>query len=140
MVITHSGNRNWEITDVRSHCGNLQVRLDPAQRTPGMVRYRMLVRMDGEMPDGDIRERLTLICNDRDFPTTEMAISGRIRPAVSISPASVSPWTISRIAPSLSTACKFALIALLLTKSAKFILGGSFLLSLVSTPVALSFC
>lgn len=93
VVISHSGNGNWEITDVRSHCGNLQVRLDPPTRTPGLVRYRMLVRLDGSMPEGAIRERLTLISNDRDFPTTEMAIAGRVRPSVTISPASVSLGT-----------------------------------------------
>lgn len=93
VVITHSGNSAWEITDVRSHCRNLQVRLNPPDRTPGMVRYRMLIRMDDSMPEGDIRERLTLISNDRDFPTTEMAISGRVRPTISVSPASVSLGT-----------------------------------------------
>jgi len=96
VVITHSGNADWQITDVRSHCSNLQVRLDPPQRTPGMVRYRMHVRMDGDVAEGDIRERLTLISNDRDFPTTEMAISGRVRPMVSVAPASVSLGTTSR--------------------------------------------
>ena len=45
------------------------------------------------MPEGEIRERLTLISNDRDFPTTEMLISGRLRPALSISPASFSLGT-----------------------------------------------
>jgi hypothetical protein len=55
----------------------------------------MLVKMDGKLPEGDIRERLTLISNDRSFPTTEMAITGRIRPTVSVSPASVSLGTTS---------------------------------------------
>ncbi|MEM8668607.1 MAG: DUF1573 domain-containing protein [Planctomycetota bacterium] len=96
VVITHSGNSNWEITDVRSHCNNLQVRLDSAERSQGMVRYRMRVRIDGKMPEGEIRERLTLISNDRDFPTTEMAISGRVRPVVSVAPASVSLGTTRR--------------------------------------------
>jgi len=93
IVITHSGNSKWEITDVRSHCKHLQVQLNPAERTAGMVRYRMLVKMDGKMPEGDIRERLTLISNDRSFPTTEMAITGRVRSTVSVSPASVSLGT-----------------------------------------------
>lgn len=93
VVITHTGNTNWQITDVRSHCNNLQVRLEPPERTRGVVRYRMFVMMDEAMPEGDIRERLTLISNDRDYPTTEMAISGRIRPMVSISPAAVSLGT-----------------------------------------------
>ncbi len=93
VVITHNGNSNWEITDVRSHCAALEVRLNPPERSPGKVRYRMLVRMKDSMPEGEIRERLTLISNDRDFPTTEMAISGRIRPTVSVSPAAVSLGT-----------------------------------------------
>jgi hypothetical protein len=90
VTITHSGDPNWEITDVRSHCRHLQVRLNPPERSSTQVRYRMLVRLDDKMPEGDIRERLTLISNDRDFPTTEMLISGRVRPPVSVSPASVS--------------------------------------------------
>jgi len=86
VVITHSGNNHWEITDVRSHCENLSVRLEPPERTAAMVRYRMRVKLDGNVPEGDIRERLTLISNDRSFPTTEMAITGRVRPSVSVSP------------------------------------------------------
>ncbi len=93
VVITHNGNSNWEITDVRSHCSSLEVRLNPAERTAGKVSYRMSVRMKEDMKEGEIRERLTLISNDRDFPTTEMAISGRIRPVVSVSPAAVSLGT-----------------------------------------------
>ncbi|TWT50701.1 hypothetical protein Pla22_34440 [Rubripirellula amarantea] len=90
VVITHSGNSNWQILDVRSHCSNLRVRLDPAERTPGLVRYRMSVKMDENMAEGDIHERLTLISNDRSFPTTEMSISGHIRPTVSVTPKAVS--------------------------------------------------
>jgi len=90
IVITHRGNSNWQITDVRSHCSDLQVRLNPAERSPGMVRYRMVVRIGDQAPEGELRERLTLISNDRSFPTTEMAVTGRIRPSLTISPAAVS--------------------------------------------------
>ncbi len=93
VVITHRGNKDWQITDVRSHCTDLLVRLNPPERTPGMVKYRMIVRTKDSMPEGDIRERLTLVSNDRDFPTTEMSISGRIRPMLSVSPTSVSLGT-----------------------------------------------
>ena len=93
VIITHSGNSAWQITDVRSHCTDLQVRLNPAERTPGMVRYRMVVKTKPTMPEGDIRERLTLVSNDRDFPTTEMTISGRIRPMLSVAPPTLSLGT-----------------------------------------------
>ncbi len=95
VTITHRGNSNWEITDVRSHCRHLEVRLDPPRRSPGQVQYRMLVKIDDSMDEGDIRERLTLISNDPQFPTTEMAIAGRVRPSVSVSPAAVSLGTTS---------------------------------------------
>ncbi len=90
VTITHRGNSDWQITDVRSHCRHLEVRLDPPQRSQGQVQYRMSIKLDKSMVEGDIRERLTLISNDSQFPTTEMAIAGRVRPSVSVSPASVS--------------------------------------------------
>jgi hypothetical protein len=93
IVITHSGNTDWQITDVRSHCDDLQVQLSEPTVTPGMVRYRMRVKVLDSMPEGDVRERLTLVSNDRDFPTTEMSVTGRVRPVLSVSPASVSLGT-----------------------------------------------
>ncbi len=93
VIITHTGDSNWQITDVRSHCTDLLVRLNPPERSPGLVKYRMVVKTKDSMPEGDIRERLTLVSNDRDFPTTEMSISGRVRPMLSVSPAAVSLGT-----------------------------------------------
>lgn len=95
VTITHTGNSNWEIRDVRSHFENLRVRLSAPERSPGMIRYRMKVRLDDKAPEGDLRHRLTLISNDRSFPTTEMAISGRVRPSLSVSPAAVGMGTLS---------------------------------------------
>ena len=97
VVITKTGDSSWRINDVRSHCGNLQVRLAQPQVTPGTVRYRMSVKLDDSMGEGDIRERLTLISNDPQFPTTEMGIAGRIRPAVTVSPAAVSLGTTTMV-------------------------------------------
>ncbi len=90
VVVTHVGPSNWEITDVRSHCSDLAVRLSPIQRAPGMVSYKVIVNMKGGLTPGDIRERLTLITNDTRFPTIEMAVSGRVRPSLELSPAAVS--------------------------------------------------
>jgi len=93
IVITHMGKADWQITDVRSHCDDLEVQLSEPTVTPGMVRYRMRVKVLESMPEGEVRKRLTLVSNDRDFPTTEMSITGRVRPALSVSPASVSLGT-----------------------------------------------
>jgi hypothetical protein len=93
IEITHTGNSDWQITDVRSHCSDLQVQLSAPQKSPGRVRYRMRVKVLSSMPEGDVRERLTLVSNDKDFPTTEMSVNGRIRPTLSVAPAALSLGT-----------------------------------------------
>ncbi|MEM9826820.1 MAG: DUF1573 domain-containing protein [Planctomycetota bacterium] len=89
VVITRRGASDWKITDVRSHCENLRVALSAPEKQPGLIRYRMQVKLDENTPEGDLRHRLTLISDDKRFPTTEMAITGRVKPAVELTPKSV---------------------------------------------------
>ena len=89
VTITRNGNPNWQISDVRSHCEHLRVRLSPPTRSGNSTRYQMDVTLAPTAPVGDLRNRLTLVSNDRNFPTTEMSVAGRIRPALEISPAAV---------------------------------------------------
>lgn len=89
VLISRMGTSNWEITDVRSHCKDLSVRLDPPQRMPGKVQYLMHVTSKGTLSAGDIHERLTLVTNDPQFPTIEMSVGGRVRPSLELSPAAV---------------------------------------------------
>ena len=96
ITITRRGNPDWRITDVRSHCPHLRVQLGSAEQvsavgggTP-LVRYRMVVRLRDSMPEGDITEQLTLVSNDKSFPMTEMSVSGKIRPTLTIAPAALS--------------------------------------------------
>ncbi len=94
VVISYTGSTGWEIKDVRSHCTDLVVTLTAPQRSPGLVRYRMNVASQGGLTAGDIRERLTLVTNDTRFPTIEMAVSGRVRAGLEVSPAALSLGTI----------------------------------------------
>ena len=94
VVITHSGSRSWRITDIRSHCDHLRVKLSDAETLPGGTRYRMTVSLDESAPEGDLRHRMTLISNDRQFPTTEMSIRGQVRPLLAISPSAIGMGTL----------------------------------------------
>jgi len=89
VVVTYTGGLNWEIKDVRSLCSDLTVSLPAPERGPGMVRYRMQIGTKDSLPEGDVRERLTLITNDQRFPTIDMSVLGRVRPSLEVSPASV---------------------------------------------------
>jgi hypothetical protein len=89
VLVTYTGGSNWEIRDVRSLCSDLTVSLPAPERGPRMVRYRMVIGTKDSLPEGDVRERLTLVTNDQRFPTIEMSVSGRVRPSLEVSPASV---------------------------------------------------
>lgn len=89
VTITKTGDRNWRITDVRSLCSDLSVRLGKPELVGNGVRYKMTVTTKPTLQEGDIRERLTLMCNDRAFPTTEMSVVGRVRPTLSMAPAAL---------------------------------------------------
>ncbi len=93
ISITHRGDPSWRITDVRSHCQDLSVSLSSPRNVAGGVQYDMTVKMKPSMPEGDLNNRLTLISNDREFPTVEMAIEGMIRPSLVVSPAAISLGT-----------------------------------------------
>ena len=90
VSVTHHGGNDWRITDVRSDCSHLSVRLSSPEIFRNRVRYRMTVAVDDAMPEGEIRERVTIISNDEEFPTTDLAVAGRVRPALSVAPAAVS--------------------------------------------------
>lgn len=95
VTITKTGSPNWRITDVRSHCNELGAKLSQPMLGPGVVRYTMTIRAKETLAEGDLREQLTLISNDRSFPTTEMSIVGRVRPSLSVSPAALSLGTMA---------------------------------------------
>ena len=89
VMITHVGDPNWEIKDVRSECRQLKVRLLSVDRNDRQVKYRMSVRIEGSVPEGNLRERITLVSNAANLPATEMLLFGNVKPLVSISPASL---------------------------------------------------
>lgn len=86
VEITRVGSSSWEIRDVRSHCEHLSVQLPSAQRSGNRTTYRMLVSTKEAMPVGEIRQRLTMVTNDERFPTIDLAVGGRVRSPLAVSP------------------------------------------------------
>lgn len=86
--LAYAGSNNWKVTDVRSNNEHLQVALDETGRGNGRVNYQLTVQLDDDAPAGYINDQLYLITNEDNKPIP-LAVSGRVLPAVSISPASL---------------------------------------------------
>lgn len=90
VIVTHYGNSDWRLTDVRTQSPHLTVNLAQPEISHSRVRYQMTVEIVESMPTGRIREKLTLVSNDSERSTTGVSVIGRIRRVLSVSPAAVS--------------------------------------------------
>jgi hypothetical protein len=96
VTVTYRGQGNWQIADVRSANTNLEVELADAVRQPGIVSYKMTVRLKPDAPAGIVQDQLTLITNDQRMPTVVLPVEGRVTPPLAINP---SPLLFGSLAP-----------------------------------------
>jgi hypothetical protein len=95
VMVTYRGYANWQIADVRSANTHLEVELGDPIRQPGVISYRMLVRLKPDAPAGVIQDQLTLITNDQRMPAVVLPVEGRVVPPLAVSP---SPLLIGNLA------------------------------------------
>jgi hypothetical protein len=96
VAVTYRGRGNWQIADVRSANKNLEVELGEPIRQPGIVSYKMTVRLKADAPAGTLQDQLTLVTNDQRMPTVVLPVEGRVTPPLAISP---SPLLLGTLAP-----------------------------------------
>jgi hypothetical protein len=86
IQVTYRGRANWQIADVRSANPHLEVELSEPGRQPGLVSYKMLVRLKPRAPAGTLTDQLTIVTNDQRLPTVALSVEGRVMPPLSVNP------------------------------------------------------
>ena len=89
VTVAYAGRSDWRITDVRSANGHFEVELDELERASGRVKYQMVFRLKPDAPAGYIQDQLTLVTDDQNRRTIPVPVTGRIVPALTVSPASL---------------------------------------------------
>ncbi len=84
--VTYAGRSDWQIADVRSANENFEVEIDELARRNGNVAYNMIVRLKPGAPVGYINDQLTLVTNDGYRESIPVAVEGRVRSALTVSP------------------------------------------------------
>jgi hypothetical protein len=87
--VNYAGRSNWEITDVRSANENFEVELKEPERRGGNVSYEMVIKLKPEAPAGYINDQLTVVTNDGYRQSIPLAVEGRVRSLLTISPTPV---------------------------------------------------
>ena len=96
VTVTYRGRGNWQIADVRSANPHLEVELGEAIRQPGLVSYKMSVRLKPDAPAGILQDQLTLVTNDQRMPAVVLPVEARVTPPLAVSP---SPLMFGTLAP-----------------------------------------
>jgi len=84
--IAYAGRSDWQVVDVRSAFPHVEVELQETLRRAGNVRYRMRVRLTADAPVGYFSDQLLLVTNESHRGTIPVAIEGRIRAPITLSP------------------------------------------------------
>ncbi len=86
--LSYVGSDSWKVTDVRSNNQHVAVVLNETGRGGGRVNYQLVVKLKDDAPAGFFNDHLHLVTSEGN-KTIPLAVSGRVIPAVTISPASL---------------------------------------------------
>ena len=89
VTVTCSGRRDWRIVDVTSTNPHLSAEVDETKRGRGQVAYELLVRLDDDLPPGQLHDYLMLVTNDGNSPQIPLAVEGVVESGITVSPASL---------------------------------------------------
>ncbi|NIL98839.1 MAG: DUF1573 domain-containing protein [Planctomycetales bacterium] len=89
VKVAYAGRPDWQITDVRSSNSDFEVELSPPLRAGGRVEYEMVFRLKKGAASGYLNDQLFLVTNDQSNRMIPLAIEGRVRSGLTVSPASL---------------------------------------------------
>ncbi|HIE98923.1 MAG TPA: DUF1573 domain-containing protein [Planctomycetes bacterium] len=87
--IAYAGRSDWNIVDIKFGNKNIKATLSPAQRTAGQVRFRLTLTLSGNAKAGRIRDRVTIVTNDRTNPYVPLMVDGLVTSEFTIIPRAI---------------------------------------------------
>lgn len=88
VQLAYAGRDDWSVKDIRSNSEHVEVEMKPLARGGGRVNYELTVRLKDNAPAGYLSDHLYIVTNEG-RGNIPLAISGRVMPAVTVSPASL---------------------------------------------------
>ena len=89
LTVDFRNRPNIRLSDVRSLCSDLSVRLSGPTRMNNIIRYQLDVKLKETVAPGDLNEQLTLITNDPRLTNIPVPITGHVRAPLDVKPESM---------------------------------------------------
>jgi hypothetical protein len=90
LKISYAGRPDWKIADIRGNSDQIEVRLDPIQRSGSRATYVLHITLKDTASVGDLMDELIVVTNDSKNDQFTLPVNARVIPPVSITPTFVS--------------------------------------------------
>ncbi len=86
LAIAAYNRPGWQIQDIKTDNPHLKAELVEFERNARSATYHISVRLDDEVPAGDIRQHIRLMTNDPQQPELPVLVEGRVLSTVTVGP------------------------------------------------------
>ena len=87
--VSHAGNSDWMITDVRSKYPFYEVEILERTQLANQVGYKLAVQLKDSIPVGYLQDNLIIVTNDVSNQQIKLPVSGKVAAPVTLSPSSL---------------------------------------------------
>ncbi len=87
--VSHAGNSDWMITDVRSKHPFYEVEILERTQLTNQVGYKLAVQLKDNIPAGYLQDNLIIVTNDVSNQEIKLPVSGKVAAPVTLSPSSL---------------------------------------------------
>ena len=87
--VSHAGNSDWMITDVRSKHPFYEVEILERTQLANQVGYKLAVQLKDSIPVGYLQDNLIIVTNDVSNQQIKLPVSGKVAAPVTLSPSSL---------------------------------------------------
>ena len=87
--VSHAGNSDWMITDVRSKHPFYEVEILERTQLANQVGYKLAVLLKDNIPVGYLQDNLIIVTNDVSNQEIKLPVSGKVAAPVTLSPSSL---------------------------------------------------
>jgi len=87
--VSHAGNSDWMITDVRSKHPFYEVEILERTQLANQVGYKLAVQLKNNLPVGYLQDNLIIVTNDVSNQQIKLPVSGKVAAPVTLSPSSL---------------------------------------------------
>lgn len=88
VQVKYAGRSSWRVTKIQKP-SFVEVSVEAPKVSPGNVVYDMVVSLRDDAPEDYFKDQIILETNDAQMTRIPVTISGRVRPSLTVSPASI---------------------------------------------------